>query len=128
MTGMQTTRTKYHCDDYAVWPDGTYATLDEVRRGEYNWMSDDYEIVVAEDDARLTELGIEELVPERPRIKAAGRPSEKQTLSHRRPRMSCGARPRQGSAVPPIFTPPSSLALGATRKSAPPPPGKPAAG
>ncbi len=32
-------------DDLALWPDGTVATIDEVRAGEFDWMSDDYEII-----------------------------------------------------------------------------------
>ncbi|WP_176482787.1 hypothetical protein [Sphingobium sp. D43FB] len=50
---------KYDTDDYAVWPDGTSATLGEVRRGDYAFMSDDYEIVRQDDLSRLHELGIE---------------------------------------------------------------------
>ncbi len=33
-----------HPDDIIVWPDGTEATREEVERGDYNWMSDDYEV------------------------------------------------------------------------------------
>ncbi|MDW9478843.1 hypothetical protein GOB57_09115 [Sinorhizobium meliloti] len=47
-----------HPDDIAVWPDGTWATLGEIKRGEFAWMSDDYEIVAQESDDRLRELGI----------------------------------------------------------------------
>ena len=56
----------YHPDDIVVWPDSTYATWDEVVRGEFDWMSDDYQIVRAEDQARLRELGLEELVDDEP--------------------------------------------------------------
>lgn len=29
----------------AVWADGTEADLEDVHRGDYDWMSDDYEVV-----------------------------------------------------------------------------------
>jgi len=32
-------------DAVVRWPDGTEATWEEVERGEFDWMSDDYEIV-----------------------------------------------------------------------------------
>lgn len=49
----------YSSDDFAVWPDGTNATMNEVDRGEMNFKSDDYEIVRQDDAARLAELGID---------------------------------------------------------------------
>jgi hypothetical protein len=45
-------------DDIAVWPDGFWATLGEIRNGACNHRSDDFEIVRLEDHARLKELGI----------------------------------------------------------------------
>lgn len=50
--------TKHHPEDVVVWPDGTHADYAAVERGEYSWMSDDYEIVPAENAARLRELGV----------------------------------------------------------------------
>jgi hypothetical protein len=47
-----------HGDDLAVWPDGTWATMDDVRSGHYDWMSDDFEIVRLADEHRLRELGL----------------------------------------------------------------------
>lgn len=44
----------------AIWPDGAWATLGDVWAGEYSFMSDDYEIVRWDDDARLTALGLAE--------------------------------------------------------------------
>ncbi|MFG1352100.1 MAG: hypothetical protein B7X99_13130 [Rhizobiales bacterium 17-65-6] len=55
-TTMQTP--PYHPDDIAVWPDGAWATLGEVWRGEFSHRSDDFEIVRLEDVARLKELGL----------------------------------------------------------------------
>ena len=34
-------------DDTVRWPDGTEATWEDVERGDYDWMSDDYEIIPA---------------------------------------------------------------------------------
>jgi hypothetical protein len=45
-------------DDYAVWPDGSYATLQDVWNGEYNWLSDDYEVVAYDNHPRLIALAI----------------------------------------------------------------------
>lgn len=45
-------------DDIAIWPDGTWAYIEDVRRGDYHFMSDDYEIVPIDDLARLTSLGV----------------------------------------------------------------------
>jgi hypothetical protein len=46
-------------DDVVVWADGTWATWSEVRSGEYDFMSDDYEVVDALNYDRMRELGIE---------------------------------------------------------------------
>ena len=48
----------FHADDIAVWPDGVWAHLGEVRNGEFAHKSDDFEIVRIEDHARLKELGL----------------------------------------------------------------------
>ncbi|PZR93562.1 MAG: hypothetical protein DI537_10625 [Stutzerimonas stutzeri] len=48
-----------HPDDLVVWPDLTVATVGDVRRGDYGWMSDDYEIVSLENEARIRELGLD---------------------------------------------------------------------
>jgi len=50
---------KYDLDDYVVWPNGTWATIDDLEHGGYAHMSDDYEIVALDDIERLAELGIE---------------------------------------------------------------------
>lgn len=50
--------TKPHPEDVVVWADGTHADYADVQRGEYGWMSDDYEVVSAENVVRLRELGI----------------------------------------------------------------------
>lgn len=54
----QSTRS-HRGDDYAIWPDGTWTTLDEIRRGDWTWMSDGYEVVPAENTDRRRELGID---------------------------------------------------------------------
>ncbi|MDF0490396.1 hypothetical protein PX554_19900 [Sphingomonas sp. H39-1-10] len=55
---MSDTTRPYHGDDIAVWPDGDWATLGDVRRGDFDWRSDDYEIVRIEDHQRLRDLGL----------------------------------------------------------------------
>ncbi|WP_371349210.1 hypothetical protein [Ancylobacter sp. IITR112] len=47
-----------HPDDIVLWPDGSWATLEEVRNGDYDWKSDDYEIIDHMDDARLKAAGV----------------------------------------------------------------------
>lgn len=47
-----------HPEDIALWPDGGWATMREVRRGEFTWKSDDYEIIQHADTRRLQEAGI----------------------------------------------------------------------
>lgn len=47
-------------DDIALWPDGTWATLDDVQRGELAHMSDDYEVISIDDTERLIATGIAE--------------------------------------------------------------------
>ena len=32
-------------EDIFRWPDGAEATREEVERGDYDWMSDDYEVI-----------------------------------------------------------------------------------
>ncbi|HEY9213024.1 MAG TPA: hypothetical protein VIQ29_09235 [Ancylobacter sp.] len=58
MSGTTKQPPQHHPDDIAVWPDGAYATLKEVWRGEFSHRSDDFEIVRLEDVARLKELGL----------------------------------------------------------------------
>jgi hypothetical protein len=50
----------FHGHDFVVWPDGFWAVLKEVWNGDYNYRSDDFEIVRQDDRARLIELGIED--------------------------------------------------------------------
>lgn len=50
----------YHCDDIVIWPDGNWATLGDVRTGDYDSMSDDYEIARLEDLDRLAALGLDQ--------------------------------------------------------------------
>ena len=51
----------WDADDIAVWPDGTMATIGELRAGECSHMSDDYEIIRQDDLPRLRELGVVEV-------------------------------------------------------------------
>lgn len=60
MSGTTKQPPQHRPDDIVVWPDGFYATLEEVRRGEFSHRSDDFEIVRLEDVARLKELGLAE--------------------------------------------------------------------
>jgi hypothetical protein len=55
---MASTQRPHHRDDIVVWPDGTWATLGEVLAGDFGWMSDDYEIVRADDVERLKALDL----------------------------------------------------------------------
>ncbi|SNS94041.1 hypothetical protein [Sphingopyxis indica] len=57
---MATNANPYHSQDIVVWPDGGWATLEEVRLGEFAHRSDDYEIVRLEDGDRLRALGLAE--------------------------------------------------------------------
>ncbi|MFA7603337.1 MAG: hypothetical protein WCY29_10050 [Novosphingobium sp.] len=57
MTNAQRPFNEY---DIVVWPDGDWAELGEVWDGYWNWKSDDYEIVRADDDDRLKALGLAE--------------------------------------------------------------------
>ncbi|MDQ0304922.1 hypothetical protein [Ancylobacter polymorphus] len=50
-------RQQPHPDDIVLWPDGTWATLEQVRNGDFDWMSDDYEII-DHLDARLKAAGV----------------------------------------------------------------------
>lgn len=36
---------KASLDDIFLWPDGTYATREDVELGEYSHMSDDYKVL-----------------------------------------------------------------------------------
>ena len=51
-------RREPHPDDIVLWPDGSWATLEEVRNGDYDWKSDDYEVIRYDDTRRLREIGI----------------------------------------------------------------------
>ncbi|RWJ31986.1 hypothetical protein [Mesorhizobium sp.] len=55
---MASTQWPYRLDDIVVWQDGTWATLGEVWAGDFGWMSDDYEIVRADDVERLKALNL----------------------------------------------------------------------
>jgi hypothetical protein len=64
-TGMARQTDAWHPEALAVWPDGFWVTLLELRSGEYNHRSDDFEVVPHDDRARMQELGIaEEVAPE----------------------------------------------------------------
>lgn len=43
-------------DKYAYWPDGTVAELSDVRRGDYDWKSDDYSVVTYDE---AIEMGLD---------------------------------------------------------------------
>lgn len=58
MRAITTPTSPYHPDDIVVWPDGAWATVDEVRNGEYGYRSDDFEIVRQDDAERLKVLGL----------------------------------------------------------------------
>lgn len=47
-----------HPDDIVLWSDGTWATLEGVRNGEYDWKSDDFEIIDHMDGVRLKAIGV----------------------------------------------------------------------
>lgn len=49
---------KSHPDDYVLWPDGSWAQLEDIWRGEYTWKSDDHEVIRYDDTRRLREIGI----------------------------------------------------------------------
>ncbi|MCF3640319.1 hypothetical protein LXM94_10110 [Rhizobium sp. TRM95111] len=53
-------RRKPHPDDYALWPDGSWAQLEDIWRGQYTWKSDDYEVIRYDDTKRLRETGIQD--------------------------------------------------------------------
>ena len=50
---------RWHPDDIAIWPDGTWAYIGDVHRGDYHFMSDDYEVVSIEDVAGLAARGVD---------------------------------------------------------------------
>ncbi|MFC2253537.1 hypothetical protein ACETRX_28125 [Labrys portucalensis] len=41
-----------------LWPDGTWATLEAVRNGDFGWMSDGFEIIDHMDDVRPKAAGV----------------------------------------------------------------------
>lgn len=51
----------FNKDDFAVWPDGFWAVLEDIWNGHYSYRSDDYEMVHQDNHARLIELGVEEV-------------------------------------------------------------------
>jgi hypothetical protein len=55
---MATETQASHPDDLAVWSDGFWATLSEVRGGGFNHRSDDFEVVPHDNRVRMRELGI----------------------------------------------------------------------
>jgi len=57
-TGMATRTEAWHPEDLAVWPDGSLATISELRSGGFNHLSDDFEVVRHDDRTRIQELGI----------------------------------------------------------------------
>lgn len=46
-------------DDIVLWPNGTTATVEDIRNGGFDWMSDDYEIIAFDDAETITARGIE---------------------------------------------------------------------
>ena len=51
-----TTRSN-HPDDLVVWPDGTVATIEDLGRGAYDHMSDDYRVMTYEEAEVYEETG-----------------------------------------------------------------------
>lgn len=49
---------KPHPGDIALWPDGEWATMREIERGEFAWKSDDYEVIDHVDIRRRREVGV----------------------------------------------------------------------
>ena len=64
MEDMMITAATRHDDDIAVWADGAWATLEDVRAGEFDWISDDYEIISHLDTDRLIALGVYDAEPD----------------------------------------------------------------
>lgn len=58
MSKITTQTPPYHIDDIVVWPDGAWATLGEVRSGQFCHRSDDFEIIRLDEVARLKGLGL----------------------------------------------------------------------
>jgi len=50
MTTAAKPTAKAHPDDVMVWADGTMATRDDIDRGDYNFMSDDYRPATPEEE------------------------------------------------------------------------------
>ncbi|WP_171899304.1 hypothetical protein [Sphingobium sp. RAC03] len=57
---MMTIESTRCCDDVALWPDGSWATLGDISNGDYHWKSDDYEIISYLETERLTAPGVYE--------------------------------------------------------------------
>ncbi|BCH19531.1 hypothetical protein [Mesorhizobium sp. L-2-11] len=45
-------------DEIAIWPYGNWAHIGDIRKGDYHYMSDDYEVVPIDDIDRLNALGV----------------------------------------------------------------------
>lgn len=58
-----TQRRQPHPDDIVLWPDGSWATVEDVRNSAFNWRSDDYEIIDQMDDPRLLAAGVIAEIP-----------------------------------------------------------------
>ncbi|MFG1210452.1 hypothetical protein [Xanthobacter flavus] len=56
-------RREPHPDDVVLWPDGSWATVEDVRNGAFDWRSDDYENIDQMDDARLLAAGVIDEIP-----------------------------------------------------------------
>lgn len=55
---MQGAPRRRHPDDIAIWSDGTWAHIEDVRKGDYHFMSDDYGVVSSEDVVGLASRGV----------------------------------------------------------------------
>lgn len=44
-------------DDMMIWPDGTMATREEIDRGDYHFMSDDYRLATDEEIKAMEKQG-----------------------------------------------------------------------
>lgn len=50
MTAAIKPKAKAHPDDVMIWADGTMATREEIQRGDYDFMSDDYRRATPEEE------------------------------------------------------------------------------
>ncbi|ANH09049.1 MAG TPA: hypothetical protein VGN93_30855 [Shinella sp.] len=58
MTTRIEERRQLNPKDFAIWPDGSWAQIEDIWRGDYTWKSDDYEVIGYDDERRLREVGI----------------------------------------------------------------------